>query len=103
MEVAQGLEHSPTHLAHLEIVVSLASIHTSQMNAVHAMYDLATHPEYVEPLREEIREAARANGGWNKTSYAHLRKLDSFLKESQRFNPPSLLSYHRVMERNHVL
>jgi len=103
MECAEGPEKEPTHLAHLEIVVSLASIHTSQMNAVHVIYDLAAHPEYVPELREEILAAARADGGWNKTSYARLRKLDSLLKESQRLNPPSVLSYHRVMTQAHVL
>jgi cytochrome P450 len=103
MECAEGIERSPAHLAHLEIVVSLASIHTSQMNAVHVLYDLAAHPEYVPALREEILSVANSNGGWNKTSYSQLRRLDSFLKESQRFNPPSVLSYHRVMTQDYVL
>lgn len=103
MECAEGPEKDPAHLAHLEIVVSLASIHTSQMNAVHVLYDLAAHPEYVPELREEILATAKLEGGWNKTSYSQLRKLDSFLKESQRFNPPSVLSYHRIMTEDYVL
>ncbi len=103
IECAEGSETDPNHLAHLEIVISLAAIHTSQMNAVHVLYDLAAHPEYIEEIREEIREVAREDSGWQKTSYAKLRKLDSFIKESQRFNPPSMLSYHRVIQENHVL
>lgn len=103
MECAEGSETDPLHLAHLEIVISLAAIHTSQMNAVHVLYDLAAHPEYIDEIREEIRHAACDEGGWQKTSYAKLRKLDSFMKESQRFNPPSMLSYHRVIQQNHVL
>jgi len=103
MECAEGDEGEPAHLAHLEIVISLASIHTSQMNAVHVLYDLAAHPEYVEPLREEITAVAQEDGGWQKPSFSKLRKLDSFMKESQRFNPPSLLSYHRLMRKSHVL
>jgi ent-kaurene oxidase len=101
MECAEGFERDPDHLAHLEIVISLASIHTSQMNAVHVLYDLAAHPEFVEPLRDEIRTVAKE--GWDKSAYTKLRKLDSFMKESQRFNPPSLLSYHRIMTQSHTL
>ncbi|CAL8578040.1 hypothetical protein XPA_003842 [Xanthoria parietina] len=103
MQSAEGQENDAAHLAHLEIVISLASIHTSQMNVVHVLYDLATYPDYVEPLREEIRNTADADGGWHKSSYTKLRKLDSFIKESQRRNPPSMLSYHRVMSQDYTL
>ncbi|CAL5867176.1 uncharacterized protein PFLUO_LOCUS1388 [Penicillium psychrofluorescens] len=96
-------EQDPNFLAHLETIISLASIHTSQMNAVHVMYDLAAHPEYLEPLRQEIRTVAAEPGGWNKSSYGKLRKLDSFLRESQRFNPPSILAYHRIMQDTAIL
>lgn len=103
IECATGDESDPMHLAHLEIVISLAAIHTSQMNAVHVLYDLVSNPGYIEQIREEIEEVAQETGGWQKTSYAKLRKLDSFMKESQRFNPPSMLSYHRLMQENHTL
>ncbi|MCJ1434735.1 hypothetical protein MMC27_004105 [Xylographa pallens] len=73
------------------------------MNAVHVIYDLAAHPEYIQALRDEIRQVWDEDGGLKKTSFVKLRRLDSFLKESQRFNPPSLLSYHRVMQHDHVL
>ena len=103
MECADDSESDPDHLAHLEIVISLAAIHTSQMNAVHVLYDLAARPQYFAKIREEIRRVAHEEGGWQKTSYAKLRMLDSFMKESQRFNPPSMLSYHRVMLEKHTL
>ena len=102
IECADSSEQDPRHLAHLEIVISLAAIHTSQMNAVHVSYDLAARPEYLDQLRDEIRSVA-AESGWNKTSYAKLRKMDSFMKESQRFNPPSVLSYHRVMAEAYTM
>lgn len=91
----------PSYLAHLEIVVSLASIHTTQMNIVHVLYDLAANPEYINQLREEIQMVAQR--GWNKGSFSQLLRLDSFLKESQRFNPPSILSMHRIMQQSHQL
>ena len=101
IECADASESDPKRLAHLMIIVSLASIHTTQMNAVHCLYDLAANPQYLQPLLDEIEEVGKE--GWHKSSYTKLRKLDSFLKESQRFNPPSLLSYHRVMKERYRL
>ncbi|KAH8878739.1 cytochrome P450 [Thozetella sp. PMI_491] len=102
MEIATPEEGEASALAHLEVVMSLASIHTSQMNAVHCLYDLLAHPEYLEPIREEIRAMVAEAGpwmNWEKPQFSRLRRLDSFMRESQRFNPPTLLSMHRVLLR----
>ena len=43
---------------------------------------------------------AQEDGGWaqwQKSSFIKLRVLDSFMRESQRLNPPTLLSMHKVM------
>jgi hypothetical protein len=50
-----------------------------------ALYDLAIHPEYVKPIRDEI-EAIITEDGWTKPAMQRMRKVDSFLKESQRLN-----------------
>ncbi|KAJ7203642.1 cytochrome P450 [Mycena pura] len=50
----------------------------------NALYDLAKYPEYVEPMREEA-ELAIALKGWTKAALADMHKIDSFLRESQRF------------------
>lgn len=102
IECADESEQDPKYLAHLEVVISLASIHTTQMNAVHVLYDLASRPEEITQLREEIAAVASEEGGWKKTSYSKLHKLDSFLRESQRLSPPSILSLHRVMKQSHT-
>ena len=44
---------------------------------------MAAHPEYVQPMREEV-EAAIREDGWTKSAIDKLRKVDSFLRESQR-------------------
>ncbi|PLB51301.1 cytochrome P450 [Aspergillus steynii IBT 23096] len=100
MEIATKEESDPASLAHLEVVLSLASIHTSQMNAVHVLYDLLAHPEYLDLIRDEIKRVVAEDGPWmqwQKPAFSKLRKLDSFMRESQRFNPPTLLSMHRVL------
>lgn len=104
MEIATDSESDAASLAHLQVVMSLASIHTSQMNAVHVLYDLVARPGVIEPIREEIIQVIKEDGEWiqwQKGSFSKLRKLDSFMRESQRFNPPTLLSMHRVMLQSH--
>ena len=49
----------------------------------HALFFLAEHPEYIQPLREEVDSIVEKEG-WSKASLAKMRKIDSFLKESQR-------------------
>ena len=49
----------------------------------HALINLASHPEFIEPLRKEI-ESCIEKDGWSKAAMGKIRMLDSFLKESQR-------------------
>ena len=51
----------------------------------HALYHLAASPEYQQPIREEA-EALISEEGWTKATMGKLWKLDSFLKESHRYN-----------------
>ncbi|KAF8852075.1 cytochrome P450 monooxygenase [Acephala macrosclerotiorum] len=79
--------------SHMQMIVSLAAIHTTAMNITHVIYDLAAHPEYITPLREELESVLKEDGGvLEKTSMTKLKKMDSFLKESQRMNPPISLT-----------
>lgn len=48
------------------------------------MLYLAEHAECIAPIREEI-EAVIAQEGYSKAAMAKFRKLDSLLKEFQRF------------------
>lgn len=90
MDGANEDEGRPEKLAHRQLILILASLHTTSMAATHAFFDLCAHPEYFAPLRAEVHEVVQAEGGWAKTTLSKLRKTDSFLKESQRMNPASL-------------
>ncbi|KAI9926545.1 hypothetical protein ASPWEDRAFT_119143 [Aspergillus wentii DTO 134E9] len=103
MDAANENDGQPDKLAHRQLLLSLASIHTTTMSAAHAMYDLCAHPEYFEPLRQEAYDVLREDGGWKKTTLNKMRKLDSFLKESQRVNPPSLLAFNRIVSKDLTL
>lgn len=57
------------------------------MALTHCIFDLCARPEYLEPLRAEAKAAlVQDNGKWQLSTLSRLRKLDSFLKESQRMN-----------------
>lgn len=71
--------------AKLHLILCAAAIHTTSNLATDCIYDLATYPEHQEILREEAKEILEQDGGWaKKESMAKLKKMDSFIKESQR-------------------
>ncbi|CAG8150494.1 unnamed protein product [Penicillium olsonii] len=83
---------------HMLLLVGLAVTHTSTMALCHGIFDLITKPEYLEPLREEIQRTLP--DGWHKGTQAAFGdqvRLDSFMRESQRFAPPGDLSFHRIV------
>jgi hypothetical protein len=53
---------------------------------------LATYPEYVQPLREEI-ETVTDEQGWSKASISKMTKLDSFVKETMRLSQITACTY----------
>nr|Q9C450.1 RecName: Full=Cytochrome P450 monooxygenase paxQ; AltName: Full=Paxilline synthesis protein Q [Penicillium paxilli]AAK11527.1 PaxQ [Penicillium paxilli] len=85
-------QNEPGVYGDLEITSSIiatifGAIHTTTQVLVHCLFELATRPEYVEPLRVEIQSALEEHGGWVKEGIEGMVKLDSFIKECQRFNP----------------
>ncbi|TBU58191.1 cytochrome P450 [Dichomitus squalens] len=76
------------------LLVNFAAIHTSSMSVTQALYHLAAAPGYIQPLREEV-ESITAVEGWTKAAMGKMWKLDSFLKESQRYNGIGLTSVGR--------
>lgn len=52
----------------------------------HAVFDLLSHQEYIQPLREEVEEVLQSEG-WTKSAIDQMHKIDSFVKESQRLHP----------------
>jgi cytochrome P450 len=56
----------------------------------NSLYSLAAQPEYLEPLREEIRATLADNDGvMTYRALQQMEKLDSYMKEIMRFYPPA--------------
>ncbi|KAF1990339.1 putative cytochrome P450 [Aulographum hederae CBS 113979] len=92
------------YVSKTQMLISVVAIHTTSMTMAQAVFDLCSHPEYIEPLREEVEQVRAKHGDqWTKASIASLRKMDSFLKESQRFRPPGLVTMNRQCETDITL
>jgi cytochrome P450 len=78
-----------------QLLTGFAAIHTTSTTASHAIYDLAAYPQYIPELRAEINKvsAEEPDGKLKKTNMPKLRKLDSFIKESQRMHPMGMGNY----------
>lgn len=82
----------------IQLKVSFAAIHTSAAGPTQLLYDLCSRPEYVQPLREEMEETLAEEGSLTKKAFVKMTKLDSILKESQRFNPLLLRKSMSVLQ-----
>jgi hypothetical protein len=49
------------------------------------LYRLLSNPEYIEPLRQEVDAVIREEG-WTKAGIDKMYKIDSLLRETQRFD-----------------
>lgn len=80
-------------VVHELIALWYGSVHITSVTACFAIFDVCNHPEYAEPLREEIK-----NTGWDAFDESGGRLLplmDSFMKESARLNPVECMSTRR--------
>ncbi|KAJ3559201.1 hypothetical protein NM688_g483 [Phlebia brevispora] len=95
MDTAEGEEKEVHALAMRILTINFAAIHTSSMSFTHALYSLATNPEYLLPMREEVDHIV-AEEGWTKAAMQKMRKVDSFLKECQRIYGLGSISMSRM-------
>lgn len=73
------------------------TLHTYKAKLMQALLDLAARPEYMKPLRCEAQALVSQEGTicLSPTALGKLPLMDSFFKESQRFNHANLLSVYR--------
>ncbi|RDW65201.1 hypothetical protein BP5796_09893 [Coleophoma crateriformis] len=92
---------TPEEVGLVEIGVAFAAIHTTSMATSFAIFDLAAYPQYTAELRKEIdsviAEENYPDRMLRKTSMPKLKKLDSFIKESQRCSPPGMINMGRIV------
>jgi cytochrome P450 len=91
----------PALLALRIMNMNFGAIHTSSIFITQALFEIAAMPQdQVDGIRTEVLEAVESADGWNKTSLAKFRKLDSLLKEVGRVYGLSMLGLNRIAMRD---
>ncbi|KAI1347937.1 cytochrome P450 [Xylaria sp. FL0043] len=85
--------------AKMQLLLSASSIHTTSNLTTDCIYDLAVHQEMQDILREEVMGVFEGEDAWErKDSIAKLKKMDSFIKESQRLSSNITSFIRKVMK-----
>ena len=72
-----------------QLAITAVSVQSTSKLLVNIVLNLMTYTEYVPILKQEIQDVlAECGGKWTLDSMAQLEKLDSFMRESLRFEPP---------------
>ncbi|OKP10855.1 Ent-kaurene oxidase [Penicillium subrubescens] len=79
-------ERDPERLMYRLLHLNVAAVHTTSVTFLNCIFDLALHVDVHSELRTEIGGAID-NDGWTARGLSHMRKLDSFMLESQRLAP----------------
>jgi cytochrome P450 len=102
VEMAKGKDRSPDTIAHIEVLLALASVHTTLLRMVNVLYDITADGQHLlQELRDEITEVLESKDGWTDDSYDKLHKLDSVLRESQRMSPPTIVGMKRLFSEDY--
>ncbi|GFF59369.1 ent-kaurene oxidase [Aspergillus udagawae] len=97
---AQGKTATAQQLTRDQLLATFASIYNLSNALTYVIFDLAAYPAVVDELREELDQVLGPNVGAeriDKTTLPRLMKLDSFVRESQRMSPTSLVNIPRVV------
>ncbi|KAF7353078.1 Cytochrome P450 [Mycena venus] len=94
LDVAEGEERTVPALVQRILVINFGAVHTSANTFTHALFNLAAFPSSVEEMREEVENIVKEEG-WSKVSVAKMHKVDSFLRESQRYSGNSITGMGR--------
>lgn len=90
-------ECDATRIAMRICPINFASIHTTSFTGHNALLDiLAADPSVLEDLREEATRIYREEGNqWSKSGLARMHRMDSAIRESQRFSGFAQTLVHR--------
>ncbi|KAI0145635.1 cytochrome P450 [Xylariaceae sp. FL1272] len=91
----RNIELTAHQLALDEMLLTVASIHSSAATALAALFDLVDRPESVAEIRDEMGRVGAKHGSWTRRALDELIILDSFMKESLRVHTVAHLTMQR--------
>ncbi|KUI57864.1 Fumitremorgin C monooxygenase [Cytospora mali] len=80
-----------------QLGLTFVALHTTTDLLTQVILDLAEHQELFEPLRNEITDCLKEEGGISKLTIHNMQLLDSVIKESQRVKPVQVAAMQRVV------
>ncbi|OSX67199.1 hypothetical protein POSPLADRAFT_1130463 [Postia placenta MAD-698-R-SB12] len=83
IEETQKVKLSPDFVVQGILASNFSAVHTASNSITHALFNLAAHTQYMQPLREEVEDIIKEHG-WTYNAIKEMWKLDSFMRESQR-------------------
>lgn len=86
-------EQDDQTLTEIQLGLTFAAIHTTTMTTTNAFYSIATVPELIPEMREEISTVLKEYGTFTTAALQKMKKLDSFLREVMRIYPLSFGMY----------
>jgi len=95
IQEAEGDEQTDWNLSSRVLSTNFAAIHTSSSTFAQAIFYLASSQEWIALLRREAQEVS-GRLGWTKEALDQMHIIDSFIKESQRLRPLSLILSRRL-------
>ncbi|KAL4779475.1 cytochrome P450 [Aspergillus varians] len=79
-----------------QLAITAVSVQSTSKLIVNIILNLMKYAEYVPILKDEIETVqAECGGVWTLESMGRLEKLDSFMRESLRFEPPLTATFQR--------
>ena len=79
-------ERQPDRLVYRVLHINVSAVHTTSATFLNCIFDLATHPQIHDELRKEVEQVVQEKG-WTTQGLNDLKKIDSFMTESQRLSP----------------
>lgn len=69
-----------------QLGLAMGALHTTTELVKQTILDICLHPELIQPIRDEAKQAIQENG-WTTAGVFKMQLLDSVLKETQRLKP----------------
>lgn len=110
IEQSSPTELRPRTICTKVLFLTMAGFHATTMHGVNTLFQVADDIRLQIELQAELEtvvgsasdsnQQAETLTGWTLKAMSQLRKLDSVLKETQRFHPPAFLGVDRRVRRD---
>ncbi|KAF8997366.1 cytochrome P450 [Cyathus striatus] len=97
LEHAKGDQRTVEGISQRLLFINFASIHTTSNILTQALYRIAAHQDYVEPMKDEIKVVLGEECGWTYAAVSKLVKVDSFLRECMRIEGLGQFTMSRIV------